>query len=938
MTAKSTRKETLTGILIACLLAMAASMADVANPEQVASGSQKDIAENTNIKNDPETKASSFEELNNEDLVRQLGDESFLIREKASSLLWRRGELALDALEVALLSSNPELISRATELIRYIKVGISPDTPRHIAKLVHSFATANNDEKEDILRTLYAEKAYSQMLFMLSEMEDRTLARTLFADFKRLAHEAARVSISQGNLDGAIEQLKLAPQNETTLRSLAYLYGLTGLLGEELEKLTEMSDELVDKHWERHLNLERPGREDIRKFAIEESLMGVIANLNLLKGDPEMMYHYYSKNATYAAEAGLDVIKQQYDGAEIEFIENTHNQQVKTLSLFEGREATDLLNQTIKSMCLTGAAHLIEPYLKERYHYDAFAYLDQTERPKEALKVLGISDETSLKEFIKENTRLALAELDLEKKDQQKFRGGADLPYSDRLLNVAGFYHRRGILQITKDVLSPLLSELKKKQNDEWCKFVEDIANHGMRDLAVKVTLDRGDDNKTYGQMVPYLYDDTQDTDLIWSTLLNREGMSAEKSFRDLAVIMGVYQPEIKTYLNLQDELIKIAIRKGRESLDSMYTALHSVAMFRQDAISARKYTKLLLLAEKNEAAIPLRKLEYLRELSSCLEWREIVTLLDDDHSFINKSPRWYALYSIAKRKLGDDKEADQLLNYAKLISLGLNDDLREIAAEHYLAGYYGISTQIMERVLLVSSVDRNSNAYKYALGYLSAGDNAYINTKQWEKAAAFLMIRSTSDLIGHLSDREISNVVYYTNDFYNVQFTRGLELYQAGEKSKGLKMLTSAHKVMIGGGGLADHFYPAIRTTNLDKQYNLWVEESFEHVSRSLEQFPECANTHNTMAWLLSRAVRKLDVALEHSKKSLELSPFEAAYIDTMGEVWFAKGNRKTAIKWGEEAVRASKYGRIGASAKLRTYSLVNQLERFKTQPHPKP
>jgi len=109
-----------------------------------------------------------------------------------------------------------------------------------------------------------------------------------------------------------------------------------------------------------------------------------------------------------------------------------------------------------------------------------------------------------------------------------------------------------------------------------------------------------------------------------------------------------------------------------------------------------------------------------------------------------------------------------------------------------------------------------------------------------------------------------------------------------------------------------------------------------------STEEFPNSSNTHNTIAWILARAARKLDVGIEHSKKSIELSPFEAAYIDTMGELWFAKQNRAKAIEWGEKAVISSKYGRLDPigrqnSARARTYSLVNQLERFRSGSFPK-
>lgn len=943
MTLRHTRKRVFTKISVAGLLAATISLAEINIGNELKSEKSGDTIVKEAQKDSPESEQLTLQDLSNADLVKQLTNENFLIREEASDLIWRRGKPALSSLKEASLSSNPELISRSTELIRYIKVGISPDTPPHIAELVQSFESATNDGKEDILRELYAEKAYSQMLFMLSEMEDRALSEKLYEDFNRLAHHAARESIGKGDVEAAIEQLKMAPKSETSLRSLAYLYAQTGKLEAEIEKLKNMDDQLVDKEWEQHLYLESPRREDIRNYSQQESLMGVLANLDLLEGDPNLIYQYYAKKAPFIANTGLAILKAQYEGDSDGFIEKAHKQQLETLRLFEGNKPTDLLNQTMKSMCLTGASNLVEPYLLERYQYDSFAYLERRERPKQALAIVGITNEETLQKTIKETTRLALEELEMEQKDQRLFRGAEQISYAERLLIISEFYYNKGLPITAKEIITPFLKELEAQKNNEWYKVVEALANHRMHDLAIEIILDRGNGDDTYEQMVTYLYDDTIDTDLIWNTLLKREGITPEKSFRDLAVIMGIYQSEVKTYLQLQDELIRVATNQGLVRLESMRSALQSVAIFRQDAISAAKFSKQLLDNEKNKIAIPLRKLEYLRELSNCLNWKAIVTLLDADHSFIKNSARWYAVYSIAKRKLGDEKEADRLLSQAKLISMGLNDELRDIALENYLAGYYDISTEIIERMLLIGAVDRESNLYNFALGYLSGSDNAYINTQQWNKAAAFFMVKSAADLIEHPSNAETSNIAYYISDFYNAQFTRGMELYQAGEKSKGLKMLTKAHNAIVGDGTLADHFYPATRTTDLTKQYELWVEESHQYVQRSLDEFPECSNTHNTIAWILSRAVRKLDVALKHSETSLKITPFEASYIDTMGEIWHAKGDRKKAIEWGEEAVRASKYGRLDtlgrrASAKMRTYSLANQLERFRNHPHPKP
>ena len=54
-------------------------------------------------------------------LIRELGDESYQVREKASLEIWKLGETVVPALEEAIESSSPERVFRAHELLRKTK-------------------------------------------------------------------------------------------------------------------------------------------------------------------------------------------------------------------------------------------------------------------------------------------------------------------------------------------------------------------------------------------------------------------------------------------------------------------------------------------------------------------------------------------------------------------------------------------------------------------------------------------------------------------------------------------------------------------------------------------------------------------------------------------------------------------------------------------------
>ncbi len=122
MTSRYTRKGTSTGISVAALLATAIGMADITVTDGKIDIASDAAAKAATQQGSPETKKLVLKDLSHTDLVKQLANDNFLVREEASKLVWRRGKATLSALEEAIFSNNPELISRATELIRLVSL------------------------------------------------------------------------------------------------------------------------------------------------------------------------------------------------------------------------------------------------------------------------------------------------------------------------------------------------------------------------------------------------------------------------------------------------------------------------------------------------------------------------------------------------------------------------------------------------------------------------------------------------------------------------------------------------------------------------------------------------------------------------------------------------------------------------------------------------
>ena len=67
----------------------------------------------------------------------------------------------------------------------------------------------------------------------------------------------------------------------------------------------------------------------------------------------------------------------------------------------------------------------------------------------------------------------------------------------------------------------------------------------------------------------------------------------------------------------------------------------------------------------------------------------------------------------------------------------------------------------------------------------------------------------------------------------------------------------------------------------------------------------PESPKGYNQFAWLAANTNRDLDEALRYSKKSLELNPNTAAYLETSAHVYFAKQDFEQAVKNEARAAR---------------------------------
>lgn len=111
-------------------------------------------------------------------------------------------------------------------------------------------------------------------------------------------------------------------------------------------------------------------------------------------------------------------------------------------------------------------------------------------------------------------------------------------------------------------------------------------------------------------------------------------------------------------------------------------------------------------------------------------------------------------------------------------------------------------------------------------------------------------------------------------------------------------------------------------------------VQKAAARIKEQIGEDPNDANAYNQYAWLVGNTEGNLDEALKFSRMSLELSPNNSAYLDTLAHIHFARGELEEAVRVQTKAVQLEPHSGL----------LVKELHVFraalqaKKKPAPKP
>ena len=859
-----------------------------------------------------------------EALALKLGDESFELREQAMDELWKLGRVTLPTLRNVEAGGDIEASERAGELIRYISAGLLPDCPEEAKSLVLKFFQSSYDGKIIICEKLVNLHQWKQLLH-LGKLDDNPKVERFIASetWPRVQSEISR-AIADEDYQQVDEIMGLMGNSDLHMRARAFYYAHTDQLDKELSKAADLTGETAAR-WRMWLH-RCSGDLKASIAECEKANKPEAADLlRVLDGNalPWLERSADRGNAIYRWGCKLQQLRLEGKDTEAKI----ESQKWKDIQ----PDQLDRLSM-VRALAVNGFREQALSALKISDANAAFYFYDLAEMPKQSLKLLGIAD----------NAKPPYVDW-VGKRIEQLKEGGRDGREADmasgQVMMLSHFLYSRGEVAHATDVITPMMT-LFASENKDWDKHIEMMLLSGMGSTAIdfmKQRLAQGDANQEeLAKMARKILNEMQPVmrDCLWGYLAKRKGNTHQVLLDQVGLLAGLLPDPEDQAAKIHDELLLEIVEEGvvdEWNRITLIDALFQLCIIRNDLGAASRMMDSYV-DEGNTLRLAQVDMQY-----NLLRWEQVEPALaaraknqPSDHKNLIK---WH----IALQKLGQNQKAQEALGRVMRLCLGDPGYLISYGRFLYDVGYEQQAMELWVQAAMISDFsDRSLGEFFRSMTPLASHGQAYYAKGEWQKAwsinevfARFTMCNRSAYTYKALKAR------------YQAEFCHGMMMLNQGSTKEGMRRLEAARKMIPADGVLADDFFPALRHKIPAKIYNRWFDESYAHISEVCKDYPQSHNTHNTAAWLASRAVRHLDEAHAHAQKAIALSPNQGAYLDTMAEVWFAKGDREKALAWSEKAIAASISNAAGRPRELgqvyENYQQLNkQYQHFKNDPLP--
>ncbi|MBB5350188.1 tetratricopeptide (TPR) repeat protein [Haloferula luteola] len=833
-------------------------------------------------------------------LVEDLGDESYPVRVTATQELWSMGKPVLPFLDEAMHSADPEVVARARDLQRKIRIGLQPDDDPEWIGWIEAYDSADLQEQRRIVAALSRKQA-AVILLRLYEIETDPERIEMMSPLMRgVAINEARRRILTGeeDTDKIREILEMGRADPGQLMALADFHRVHGTLEAELKK-ARANRKKSGNLWRAYLQAAAGRPAEAAREAEAGGFSDSAARWKLLAGDPIPWVMSVPitelQIVPESFEAYRDAVRGLWEG------ENPPPNLIQGLTQdVSGDPGSESWHSVAVAYAL-GARQEADGALVQMSVDRAFNYLDSSERTDEALQVLGLDpDAPDFEGWVRPRFRRMLEDRDTADDLQQELK------------LMAGFMERRGLVQEAAALYGPLLDELSRKDEDWYLDVLTSMFSPDSRDRRDR--LSEGviesaarfveQDPAREGRILDHLLGDGSLITDLWDELERTESGRPFLERLKLAEILVGNLPDVdkqgEGWWKRQIEDVPDAADPSDRLRGSLLLQLASYHP------NARRF--LEIDEQYTQAGISLQDIGDLPEdfnlasrrveCSKLLgDWKKVRDAYVERFSATPKGARPMVDLATAYRRVGQEEEAEVLERKLESILLGDSASMRIVGEIYSEEGDMQRAREWYFRAAMMS-ID-GGDEFIHSCHQLVSEEKTLQNWKVAASLEEFELL-----LIVMNGEAAYSNPAYLVTLRSSIELSRGMSKIAEGDRSGGLAHLRKWEKVVRDDEDLADFFDGAFREAGLVELHDEWFDFRWSRFQAVLERFPDSPNTLNTAAWVASRANRRLDEAESAVTRALKWEPGTSSYLDTLAEVWFARGDREQAIHWSSESL----------------------------------
>ncbi|MBM4039759.1 MAG: hypothetical protein FJ290_14725 [Planctomycetes bacterium] len=859
------------------------------------------------------------------DAVRQLGSSDPAVRRRAEKLLLDAGPAALHALETA-ESSDAEVVNQIARLVEAIRYGLDSETPRAVVRLVNQFRYGDAAAAADAVEKLAEEGADGQRVLRAIAATTTTMERP----------KAVRGEDEDDDDDGGTpgKFSALVYQRLPSLAAAGRFDALEGLLrvaaagGDDQQACDLAAFHLLRGTLDAQL---APAEAHLARFAGQKGTPLATTAARLLA------YFLRAKDQVEkareaAVQWGLDGLA---DGLAAE-LGRWQDMSEFRRDLAEHRDDPGALGRVAAYHRLLGNRKLFEALIARILAcadkdaddvWPAAKVLILNRRAKDALDLmLRHGNCGTAVEMLVQRREFARA---IEAAEKAKAAGGETSGSAEVWL--ASFTAQREGREAGRAAFAEVARKAAEGGDWEWLRFVveqerklgftKEAIVHTAAALAVAWKKDRDKDKENEERVERWGQEAIQpcfnalfptrgqEAEALWPFLRGEfpgeEGQIAVARLHEL-VTGKLAGPALDALLrNAEGFAAPLEAEPRAAFLDAIAEACARHGRPDQAIEWFEKRCKA------SPAAAPLTRIAELRAGQG--RWDDAARVFGQAWVADRDNPAPLYLQGWALGKAGREAEGRAKRDLARLLPLGRAKARQDLA--HALAAHGLRDEAAAEHALTLLVTPSTLQLAGDAL--TSAGDQAH-GLKDYTRAAL-------------LFEREIFAVYeqgwYFLEDEQYLAFPARTQLSRAharlaegkveqamDEASLGLNVLPSCTDIPI---ALVPELEKAGRVKEADELFG----RVYDVLDKACQTCPYSAATRNSLAWLAAKCRRRLDAALEHARRAVELEPDAAWIVDTLAEVHFQRGELDKAVEAAERAFKLDD---------RKTYR--DQLERFRS------